>query len=78
MSILLPQANAASQKFLKKFTVKQKMQDAIKLLAHSKLYSIADIISEAMQDENTSHTEFHKVLQEVEKYRKLKANIRNQ
>ena len=25
-----------------------------------------------------SPTEFHKVLQEVEKYRKLKANIRNQ
>ena len=54
------------------------MQDAIRLLALSKLYSIADIISEAMQDGNISHAEFHKVLQEVEKYRKLKANIRNQ
>ena len=31
-----------------------------------------------MQDGNISPTEFHKVLQEVEKYRKLKADIRNQ
>ena len=30
-----------------------------------------------MQDEDISPTEFHKVLQEVEKYRKLKADIRN-
>ena len=31
-----------------------------------------------MQDGDISPTEFHKVLQEVEKYRKLKVNIRNQ
>ena len=31
-----------------------------------------------MQDGDISLTEFHKVLQEVEKYRKLKADIRNQ
>ena len=31
-----------------------------------------------MQDGDNSPTEFHKVLQEVEKYRKLKADIRNQ
>ena len=31
-----------------------------------------------MQDGDISPTEFHKVLQEVEKYPKLKANIRNQ
>ena len=29
-----------------------------------------------MQDGDISHSEFHKVLQEVEKYRKLKADIR--
>ena len=47
------------------------------LLAQSKLDGIADIISQAMQDGDISPTEFHKVLQEREKYRKLKANIRN-
>ena len=31
-----------------------------------------------MQDRDISPTEFHEVLQEVEKYRKLKADIRNQ
>ena len=31
-----------------------------------------------MQGGHISPTEFHKVLQEVEKYRKLKADIRNQ
>ena len=39
---------------------------------------MADIISQAMQDGDISSSEFHKVLQEVEKYRKLKSNIRNQ
>ena len=31
-----------------------------------------------MQDGGISPTEFHKVLQEVEKYRRLKADMRNQ
>ena len=60
------------------FTVKQEKHDAIKLLAQSKLGSIADIISQAMQAGDISSIEFHKVLQEVEKYRKLKADIRSQ
>ena len=48
------------------------------MLAQSKLDSIANIISQAMQDGDISSIELHKVLQEVEKYRKLKADIRNQ
>ena len=31
-----------------------------------------------MQDEDISSIEFHKVLQEVEEFRKLKADIKNQ
>ena len=31
-----------------------------------------------MQDEDISPTEFHKVLHEVEKYHRIKADIRNQ
>ena len=58
--------------------MKQGKHDAIKLLAQAKLDSISDIISQAMQDVDFSPTEFLKVLQEVEKYRKLKADIRNQ
>ena len=58
--------------------MKEEKHDAIKLLAQSKLNSVADIISQAMQDGDISPAEFHKVLKEVEKYRKLKADIRNQ
>ena len=50
----------------------------IKLLAQTKLDSISYVISQAMQDEDIPPTEFHKVLQEVEKHRRLKADIRNQ
>ena len=77
-SLLLSLATAITRKSFKIFTVKQEKHDAIKLLAQSKLDSIANIISQAMQDGDNSPTEFHKVLQEVEKYRKLKADIRNQ
>ena len=66
------------RKSIKIFPVKQEKHDAIKLLAQGKLDSIANIISQAMQDGDISPTEFHKVSQEREKYRKLKANIRNQ
>ena len=50
----------------------------IKLLAQTKLDSISYVISQAMQDGDIPPTEFHKVLQEVEKHRRLKADIRNQ
>ena len=58
--------------------MKQEKRDAVKLLAQSKLDSITDIIPQAMQDGDISSIEFHKVLQEVEKHRKLKADTRNQ
>ena len=50
----------------------------IKLLAQTKLDSISYVISQAMQDGDIPPTEFHKVLQEVEKHRRLKSDIRNQ
>ena len=76
--LFLSLATVIILKSFKILTVKQKKQDAIKLLAPSKLDSIANIISQAKEDGDTSPTEIHKVLQEVEKYFKLKADIRNQ
>ena len=76
-SLLLSLAAAITQKPFKIFTVKQEKHDAIKLLSQSKLDSIDNIILQAMQDGNIFPTVFHKVLQEVEKYRKRKADIRN-
>ena len=77
-SLLFSLATAITRKSFKIFPVKQEKHDAIKLLAQSKLDSMANIISQAIQDGDISPTVFHKVLQEVEKYRKLKADIRNE
>ena len=52
--------------------------DSIKPHAQGKLDSIANIISQAMQDGDISPTEFHRILQEKEKYCKLKTDINNQ
>ena len=77
-SLLLSLAIVITRKSSKTFSMKQEKHDTIKLLAQSKLDSIADIILQAMQDGDISPIEFDKVLQEVEKFRKLKADIRNQ
>ena len=58
--------------------MKPEKHDAIKLLAQNKLDSMTHIISQAMQDGGISSIEFNKVLQEIEKYRKLKTDIRNE
>ena len=73
-SLLLSLATPITWKSFKIF----EKHNAIKLLAQSKLDSTGNIISQAMEDGDISPTEFHKVLQEVKKYRKLKADIRNQ
>ena len=65
-SLLLSLTTAIAWKSFKIFTINQEKHDSIKLLAQSKLDSIANIISQAMQDGDISSTEFHKVLQEVE------------
>ena len=77
-SLLLSLATTITRKHFKIFTVKQEKYDAINLFAQSKLDSITNILSQAMKDGDISPTEFHKVLQEVEKYLKLKTDIRNQ
>ena len=48
------------------------------MLAQGKLDSIANTISQAMLDGDISPTEFHRILQEKEKYCKRKADINNQ
>ena len=68
-SLLLSLATAITRKSFKIVTVKQEKHDAIKLLVQRKLDCITNIISQAVQDGDISPTEFHKVLQEVEKYR---------
>ena len=76
-SLLLSFAMVITQKAFKTFAVKQEKHNSIKLLVRGKLDSIVNIILQAVQDGDISPIEFHKVLQEVEKYPKLKADIRN-
>ena len=71
-SLLLSLATVITQKSFKTFTVKQEKHDAIKLLAQSKLDSIANIIFQVTQGGNISSTEFHKVLKEVENIANLR------
>ena len=74
--ILLPLANATSQKSSQLFAAKQEKHNLIRLLAQTKLDSFSDAISQSIQDENISPAEFHKTLQKMEKYYKLKEEIR--
>ena len=66
-SLLLSLATTITRRSFKIFTVKQEKHDSIKLLAQTKLDSISNIISQAIQGGEIPPTEFHKVLQEVEK-----------
>ena len=75
-SLVLSFAIVITRKSTRTFTVKQEKYNSIKLLAQSN--SIANIISQATQDREFPILNFNKVLQEREKYRKLKAEIRNQ
>ena len=76
--LLLFLVTSITRKSFKSSTAKQENHNAIKLLAESKLDSIVNIISQATQDGDISSTEFHKSLEEVEKYRKLKVDIMHQ
>ena len=58
-SLIFSVQTSTTRKSFKIFTKKQEKHDVIKLLAQSKLDSIADIISQAIQD---GDIEFHKVL----------------
>ena len=77
-SLLLSLATAITRKSFKIFTVKQEKHDAIKLLAQGKLDITANIISQAMQCGDFSPIEFLQSIAGGRKYRKLKADIRNQ
>ena len=70
-SVILSLSTIITRKSSRSLTVKQGKHKAIKLLAQAKLDSISNIISQEMQDRDIFPTEFHKVLQEVEKYCKL-------
>ena len=60
----------------KLFESKAKKHDKIKTLAESKLDSISNLVSKAIEDAHISHEEYHFILKEVEHYRAMKEQIR--
>ena len=57
------------------FGIKQDKHGLIKFIALTKLYCVNDAMPKAILDENILPVEFHKLLQEMEKYCKLKEKI---
>ena len=63
------------KKILKITRNKKKIHDEILLLAKSKLNSIEKLISKALNDMDISHEEFTTILNEKDKYDKIKYKI---
>ena len=57
---------------------KKKKHDKILMLAKSKLNSIETLISQALIDMDISHEEFVTILNEKDKYEKMKDNLRSE
>ena len=67
-----------SSKFIsRRLTIKAKKHDEIRVLADSKLNTISDLISTALTDGKISDDEFRLILNEIEKYKQMKTEIRS-
>ena len=60
----------------RRLQAKAKEHDLNRGLAESKLYTIADRISVALNDDKITEEEFRLILSEIEKYNAMKAEIR--
>jgi hypothetical protein len=60
----------------RRLAVKAKKHDQLRVLAESKLNTIADLVSTALVDGEISDDEFRLVVAEIEKYHQLKHEIR--
>ena len=60
----------------RRLTVKAKKHDQIRVLAESKLNTIADYVSTALLDGKISDDEFRLIVGEITKYDQMKAEIR--
>lgn len=59
----------------RQLAVKAKKHDQIRVLAESKLNTIADHVSQALMDGQISEEEFHLIVNEANKYHQMKAEI---
>ena len=66
------------KKLLSITRTKKKKHAKILMLAQSKLKSIETLISQALIDIKISHEQFSTILNEKDKYEKIKDNLRNE
>ena len=66
------------RKLLSITRTKKKKHAKILMLAQNKLNSIETLISQALIDIKISHEEFSTILNEKDKYEKIKDNLRNE
>ena len=71
-------ATGIVKKLLKITRNKKKKHDRILMLAKSKLNSIEALVSQALIDMEISHKEFVRILNEKDKYEKMKDNLRSE
>ena len=57
---------------------KKKKHDKILMLAKSKLNSVETLISQALNDMDINHKEFITILNEKDKYERMKNNVRSE
>ena len=74
--ILLSLGSGVIHTTQKIFKSKAKKHEKIKTLADSKLDSISELVSKAIENANISHEEYRFILKEVEHYRVMKEQIR--
>ena len=81
-SIIAAPVGIASASFTLIFSligiVQKKKHDKILMLAKSKLNSVETLISQALIDMEKSHEEFITILNEKDKYEKMKDNLRSE
>ena len=65
------------KKLLKITRKKKKKHNKVAMLAKSKLNSIESLMSQALVDLDISHEKIFKIVDENEKYEKMKENTRN-
>jgi hypothetical protein len=69
-------ASAGTKVATRRLRAKAQKHDQIRVLAESKLNSISDLVSKALEDGAISHDEFQTILSEVQKYHDMKKDIR--
>ena len=77
VSILMGLLSITGKYNVKKSTSKAEKHEKIKMIASTKLNTIASHISKALSDNKVTDEEFRLILEELEKYKVMKEEVRS-